>query len=67
MYMGRINPVFHFKQHWYIGILLGLILEVFSYLLMTTFALNEKNMIITRFLFVTVIRLFDKTDFMMVE
>ena len=33
MYMGGINPVLHCNQHWYIGILLGLILEVFQLLI----------------------------------
>ena len=33
MYMGGINPIVHFNQHWYIGISLEWILEVFSFLL----------------------------------
>ena len=32
MYMGVINPVLPFNQHWYIGILLDWILDVFSQL-----------------------------------
>ena len=43
MYMGGINPVLHFDQHWYIGISLGLILEVFNYFLMTILSLKLKN------------------------
>ena len=65
--MGGINPVLHLNQHWYISILLGLILEVFIYLLMTILSLKWTNIIITRFLFVIIIRLFDKSDFIMVE